>query len=345
MTITSVELNCGGVPAYFAHGAKRNDIGVLLLPSIHGREPYVMNYVNFLAEAGFPTLLWDLFAGQGEAHTREERAARGATLTDAGSVRQMSRLLDYMFGELSMTRVATLGFCLGGRYGLALAARDSRLAGLVSYYPTIETPRLKSQEWDVVADSANIACPVHMITPGNDHLTSRAVFDELQGVLQGRSYPTSIQYFPAAEHAFLQIERRTGPANEQAVAVSHASTIGFLNAVLQPGKTSSLSPNNRQREQCWLMSVDVVNPVPALNISMEEIAKQHHDYIRDLDTKGILVGAGAFRDEHGARQGTGLIIIRAATRVAAEAIAQREPYIAHGIRVLNLVPWQRSAGT
>ena len=93
------------------------------------------------------------------------------------------------------------------------------------------------------------------------------------------------------------------------------------------------------------MSVDVVDPAPTLNISMEEISKQHHDYIHDLDAKGILVGAGAFRDEHGSRQGTGLIIIRAATRAAAEAIAQREPYIAHGVRVLNLVPWQRSAGT
>ena len=89
--------------------------GVLLLPSIHGREAYVMDYVQALAEAGFPTLMWDLFGGEGEAHTREERHARGARLTDAGSVRQMSRLVDHMTGELGLSQVVVLGFCLGGR--------------------------------------------------------------------------------------------------------------------------------------------------------------------------------------------------------------------------------------
>ena len=169
MAITTTELECGGVPAYYAHGTVTGDFGVLLLPSIHGREAYVMDYVQSLAQAGFPTLMWDLFRGEGEAHTREERTARGARLTDAGSAQQISRLLDYMLGELGMKRVVALGFCLGGRYGLVLAAQDHRLAGLVSYYPTIETPRLKSQEWDVVAEAANITCPVHMIVPGNDH--------------------------------------------------------------------------------------------------------------------------------------------------------------------------------
>jgi carboxymethylenebutenolidase len=343
MAITTTELDCGGVPAYYAHGAVTGDFGVLLLPSIHGREAYVMNYVKSLAQAGFPTLMWDLFRSEGEAHTREERTARGARLTDVGSTQQMSRLLDYMVGEIGMKKIVALGFCLGGRYGLVLAAHDRRLAGLVSYYPTIETPRLKSQEWDVVAEAADITCPVHMIVPGNDHLTSRAVFDELQNSLQGRSYPTSIQYFPKAEHAFLQTDRRTGPANDQAVALSRRSTSAFLDAALRPEKKAA-SSGERQREQCWLMSVDLADPAPTLDISMEDIGRRHHEYIQQLEAAGVLVAAGAFRDEHGARQGTGLIIIRAQTRTEAEVIARKEPYIAHGVRLLKLMPWQRSAG-
>lgn len=343
MTITSVDLNCGGVPAHFAHDGSNSRSGVLLLPSIHGREPYVMQYLHSLAEKGFPTLLWDLFSGEGEAHTREERIARGARLSDAGSTEQMSHLLDYMFGELTMKKIVALGFCLGGRYGLVLGARDHRLAGLVSYYPSIETPRLKSQECDVVAEAANITCPVHMITPGKDHLTSRAVFDQLQRSLQSRTHPTSIQHFPAAEHAFLQTDRRSGQANEQAIRLSHGSALGFLNAILRSAETTA-SPDDRQREQCWLMSVDLADPAPTLNIGIEEIGKRHHEYIHDLEAKGLLVGAGAFRDELGIRNGPGLIIIRASTRAEAETIARREPYIAHGVRVLTLVPWQRSAG-
>ena len=232
MPIKTNDVKCGDVAAYYARNDGPAEGGVLLLPSIHGREAYVMDYVHALAEAGIPTLMWDLFPGLGEAHTREERQARGEKLSDAGSLKQMSRCLDYMFGELSLKKVATLGFCLGGRYTLVLGAHEKRLAGIVSYYPTIETHRLNSQEWDAVAEAVDIACPVHLIAPGNDHLTSHETFVTLQKNLQDRHQPTSIQYFPDAEHAFMQIERRPGKANEQAVAMSWAASFAFLKSTL-----------------------------------------------------------------------------------------------------------------
>ena len=225
--------------------------GVLMLPSIHGREKYVMDYVHALAEAGYPTLMWDIFPGLGEAHTREEREARGKNLSDAGSLRQMSRCVDSMLGELGLKRVVALGFCLGGRYGLVLGAHDKRLSGIVSYYPTIETPRLQSQEWDAVAEAANIACPVHLITPGNDHLTSHETFFALQKNLQSRHQPTSIQFFPDAEHAFMQVERRPGAANAQAITMSRAGAFGFLAATL--GSPDAHAAKANGREQCWLL--------------------------------------------------------------------------------------------
>ncbi len=291
----AIDLDCNGVPAHFMTRGERSGEGILLLPSLHGREPYVMRYMQALVEAGYPTLLWDLFAGKGEAHTREDRAARGASLTDAGSIRQLSKLIDFMFAELGFTRVAALGFCLGGRYGLALAARDPRLTGLVAYFPSIETPRLASQEWDVVAEAVNIPCPVHMITPGKDHLTSRDVFQALQRNLEGRDVPTSIQFFPDAEHAFMQVERRHGVANEQARAMSTAATFAFLDAVFGRPRPATLTPPATAREQCWLMSVEDAPVAPALSISMEEIRKQHHEYLDNLKRNGILVGAGASR--------------------------------------------------
>ncbi len=232
MAIKANDMTCGNVAAYYARRDGAAEAGVLLLPSIHGREAYVMDYVHFLAEAGIPTLMWDLFPGLGEAHTREEREARGRKLSDASSLKAMAHCLDCMLGELSLKRVAALGFCLGGRYALVLGACDKRLAGLVSYYPTIESPRLASQERDAVAEARNIACPVHLITPGNDHLTSHATFQELQKNLQSRHQPTSIQYFPDAEHAFMQIERRPGKPNEQAIAMSRAGALAFLKSTL-----------------------------------------------------------------------------------------------------------------
>jgi carboxymethylenebutenolidase len=206
--------------------------GVLLLPSIHGREKYIMNYIDGLVAAGYPTVLWDLFAGQEETHDRESRHSRGASLSDSTSIDQMSSLVTHMLEELRMPRVVALGFCLGGRYGLALGARDERLAGIVSYYPSINDPRRPSEQIDVTVEASKIKCPVHLIAPGNDHITSRKTFETLQASLEGRDQPTNVQFFPHAEHAFLQVERRQGAANAEAIAMSRAGAFAFLECVL-----------------------------------------------------------------------------------------------------------------
>jgi uncharacterized protein YciI len=99
-----------------------------------------------------------------------------------------------------------------------------------------------------------------------------------------------------------------------------------------------------KREQCWVINNEVIEPRPTAAPPQEELARRHHAYIDELDAKGFLVGAGPFLDDTGNRFGTGMIIIRAATRGEAEAIANREPYIANGVRHLKLVPWQRIAG-
>lgn len=99
-----------------------------------------------------------------------------------------------------------------------------------------------------------------------------------------------------------------------------------------------------EREQCWVINNEVVEPAPTLALSREALTDLHHKFIHDLEAKGILVGAGPFLDDTGGRFGTGMIIFRAATRAEAEKIANSEPYIAHGVRRLKLTPWQRTAG-
>ena len=100
-----------------------------------------------------------------------------------------------------------------------------------------------------------------------------------------------------------------------------------------------------EREQCWIINNEVIDPPPKLALSREALTELHHQFIHDLESKGSLVGAGPFLDDAGNRFGTGMIIFRCATRAEAEKIANSEPYIAHGVRRLKLLPWQRIAGT
>ena len=99
-----------------------------------------------------------------------------------------------------------------------------------------------------------------------------------------------------------------------------------------------------EREQCWIINNEVIDPPPRIAHSREALAELHHQFIHDLDSKGMLVGAGPFLDDTGKRFGTGMIVFRCATRAEAEKIANSEPHIAHGTRRLKLVPWQRIAG-
>jgi uncharacterized protein YciI len=97
------------------------------------------------------------------------------------------------------------------------------------------------------------------------------------------------------------------------------------------------------REQCWIVRGLEVEPPPA-DVDLAAVARDHHAFIAELDEAGLLVAHGAAKDERGRRWGTGLIVIRAADRAAAEAIARREPYIACGVRTLELMPWQVQLG-
>jgi len=228
MSVRTETITRGERVAYLARPADAQ-AGVLLLPSVHGIDQYAKAYAQALAEAGLATVIWEPFPGSPPADSREQRAARLATLTDATSLREMTWWLDLMASELSLSKVGTAGFCLGGRYGLLLSACDRRTAACVSYYPTIETPPLPGQDDDVVALVKNITCPVHMIRAGKDHLTSEDIFRTLQANLQSRTSPTIVQHYPDADHGFMQ---RTGAANEAAIHLSTPQTIAFLKAAL-----------------------------------------------------------------------------------------------------------------
>lgn len=98
------------------------------------------------------------------------------------------------------------------------------------------------------------------------------------------------------------------------------------------------------REQCYVCWMSAPDNPPRLRKSAVRMRKEHHDYLVELERKGILFGAGPFRDEHGNRVGVGMLIIRASSTRAAKRIANAEPYTKAGQRVMTVTPWQRNEG-
>jgi carboxymethylenebutenolidase len=135
-----------------------------------------------------------------------------------------------MLDDLKLTSVGVLGFCLGGRYVLMTAARDTRIKACAAAYPSIESPRLPNQEQDAVALAADIRCPVHIVQPGHDHVASVETYAALKETLNKRAAPTIWQYYPDAEHGFMH--RKEPVANPAATVIASPQLVAFLKACL-----------------------------------------------------------------------------------------------------------------
>lgn len=102
------------------------------------------------------------------------------------------------------------------------------------------------------------------------------------------------------------------------------------------------------REQCYLLMMRPNPDAPPdllLGNAREQLRIRHHDYLVDLERRGIIFAAGPFADIGEKPSGSGLIIIRAADREEAARIGGQEPYTHAGLRLMDIIPWQRNEGS
>ena len=100
-----------------------------------------------------------------------------------------------------------------------------------------------------------------------------------------------------------------------------------------------------QREQCYLIMMRPVENPKVAPIPQAEMRLEHHDYLVDMERRGILFAAGPLRDDEGWERGHGLLIFRATNRAEATKWAMQEPYTTYGQREVQIIPWQRNDGT
>lgn len=101
------------------------------------------------------------------------------------------------------------------------------------------------------------------------------------------------------------------------------------------------------REQCYLCIMTLADPPPAGAPPAADLRRPHKEFLAKLETQGRLFGAGKLensKEKETADLGFGMFILRAETRAEAESIAFDEPYTRAGLRVMKLVPWQRTEG-
>jgi carboxymethylenebutenolidase len=216
-----------GLDGYIAQSPKPVG-GALLLPMIYGINGCVKDLANRMADYGLTTVICNPYPGH-PTIPREEARKRAQQLNDQSMIAQISAWLTYLQNDRKLRQVATIGLCLGGRIGLLHAATDRRVACHVCYYPTIESPKAPNQDMDVFKLAAEIRCPVQIIQPAKDQRTTPETYQKIRIVLQTRhAAPTSVNFYPDADHGFMEVEHHPGHANEVAARLSWPLALAFM---------------------------------------------------------------------------------------------------------------------
>ncbi|MEU5842102.1 dienelactone hydrolase family protein [Rhodococcus sp. NPDC047139] len=216
--------------AYLARPLGGATGGMLLLPMITGIDEQVREYAHDIAGTGVTALVWDPWHGPSADDTaRGELAEMMGRLDDEKCLAEMTTLLDHAFGEYGLTKVGVIGWCLGGRLALILGARDTRVANVVAYHPSIAVPPAPNHTLDAVDHAGRVTAPVMVLHAGADTIMSSETFGNLQSRLQHRETGATLTHvYPGAEHGFSSRNRHGNPVNAEAYAVSWPQVLSFI---------------------------------------------------------------------------------------------------------------------
>ena len=78
---------------------------------------------------------------------------------------------------------------------------------------------------------------------------------------------------------------------------------------------------------------------------MRSLLQEHLSYMIELEKRGLLFASGPFLAEGQELPGSGMSILRVASRAEAEAIAQEDPLYKNGMRTYEIKAWQLNEGS
>jgi carboxymethylenebutenolidase len=217
----------GQVNGWLARPKDETGVGMLLLPHVQGIDHAMKNEdAQGFADAGYTTFVWDPYPGFDVESGKEP-----PRYPDERAVTDQIACVDYILSGLGVRRLGMIGWCMGGRMALNLAAREHRLVAAVAYYPSIRDPRPEGVI-DAVAEAAKITCPLQVIYPGKDHVTSNETFAALQASLDKCSGAVTVHVYPDAVHGFMS-RMDQSEANRQAGDLAWPQTMAFLHATVR----------------------------------------------------------------------------------------------------------------
>jgi dienelactone hydrolase len=128
---------------FFADGSRGSAVpGILVAHEAPGLTEHAKHRAEMLAERGYLAFALDMYGRRGLS-LEEARQQSHALMADAGLLRRRARgALEVLRAHVhcESTRLAVIGFCLGGIVALELAREDAPVRCTVGFHPGLKRP-------------------------------------------------------------------------------------------------------------------------------------------------------------------------------------------------------------
>lgn len=210
-----------GAKGYLARPKGRGEYpGVVMIHENRGLRPEIKTAAEDLAKEGFIVLAVDLFGKTAEDQVGARELTRA--FDQAVGVENMRAAVSYL-KDMGVERVASLGWCFGGKQSIELAISGEVLDASVVYYggglATTEE-KLKPIAW-----------PVLGIFGDKDQVIPIAQVNAFKASLKALEIPHEVYVYPGVGHAFANPSNPNHAPAETADAWQ--KTIHFLNESLK----------------------------------------------------------------------------------------------------------------
>ena len=210
----------GGVEVYRAEPSGKSLGVVVLIHEIWGLVEHIRQVADRFAASGFTVIAPDLLSSVGVTPKigvelmsmmiepdEEKRLAHQTYLRESLAPVRAPEFAEVALGMLTAvvdaleeqghSRIAVLGFCFGGTYAYALAARDARVVAAVPFYGTAPSN-----------DSiANMSCPI-LAFYGEIDPPIMDDFPRVQAAMESFGIDFEAHVYPGVQHAFFNDTNR-----------------------------------------------------------------------------------------------------------------------------------------
>jgi dienelactone hydrolase len=176
--------------------------GVLVMPEALGLGDHAMHRAERLVHLGYVALAGDPY-GNGLVVNTVEEAMKHATelFADTSKLRQRARAsLDKLASlpQVDANRLAAIGFCMGGTFGLELARDGAPLKGVVTFHSGLQTGRK--------AEAGKVKPKILINTGADDPMVPLTQVTEFAGEMTSAGADWQVIIYSGTKHSFTNPE-------------------------------------------------------------------------------------------------------------------------------------------